>query len=208
MSLRNALALALLAMPATGLAGGDAAVGATLYNGVCVACHGQKGEGLQPMNGPLIGGQEQWYLERQLKSFKGGLRGVHAQDIFGMQMAPMAATLADDAAVSNVAAYITSLKPPAPASTLSGDAAAGEALYAVCAECHGPNAEGLKDLNGPALRNQHDWYLERQIKNFKAGVRGADPKDTIGLEMKPQADTLTDDAAIKNVIAFITSKKQ
>ncbi|MBQ31032.1 MAG: hypothetical protein CL923_00455 [Deltaproteobacteria bacterium] len=36
-------------------------------------------------------------------------RGAHPKDMFGMQMRPMAMTLANDAAVNNVAAYIASL---------------------------------------------------------------------------------------------------
>jgi cytochrome c oxidase subunit 2 len=47
-------------------------------------------------------------VARQLKNFKAGVRGSHAEDIFGKLMAPMAMVL-DDAAVNNVAAYIATL---------------------------------------------------------------------------------------------------
>jgi cytochrome c oxidase subunit 2 len=46
---------------------------------------------------------------RQLQNFKNGVRGNNPKDTYGMQMAPMAQTLADDQAMADVAAYIKSL---------------------------------------------------------------------------------------------------
>ena len=61
------------------------------------------------MGGPRLAGQNDWYLVRQIENYKKGLRGYHASDTFGRQMAPMVATLSDDAAIRNVVAYINSL---------------------------------------------------------------------------------------------------
>jgi cytochrome c oxidase subunit II len=91
---------------------------------------------------------------------------------------------------------------------LDGDAAKGQPLYVVCATCHGQKAEGNATLNAPRLIQQHDWYLLRQLQNFKAGIRGKDPKDTYGAQMQPMAMTLADEAAMKNVIAYILSLDQ
>lgn len=88
---------------------GDAAAGKTLY-ATCSACHGADGKGNQAMNAPTLSGQSDFYLVTQLKNFKSGGRGTHAKDAFGMQMAPMAKMLADDAAINNVVAYINTLK--------------------------------------------------------------------------------------------------
>ena len=68
----------------------------------CAACHGANGEGNLALNAPKLSGQGAWYLERQLRLFKQGARGTHEKDVFGKMMAPMAATLADDAAIANV----------------------------------------------------------------------------------------------------------
>ena len=84
-----------------------------------------------------------------------------------------------------------------------GDAAAGKQLYAVCAACHGLQAEGNPALHAPKLSGQGDWYLQRQLKNFKNGARGAHDKDVFGKMMAPMAATLGDDTAIENVSAFI-----
>ena len=95
--------------PSTVWAKGDAARGKPLYQ-VCVACHGAKGEGNKALNAPRLAGQEDWYIVRQLKNFKEGIRGTNPKDIYGMQMRPMAMTLANDQAMEDVAAYIVTFK--------------------------------------------------------------------------------------------------
>src|SRR5512132_2355790 len=76
---------------------------------------------------------------------------------------------------------------------VGGDAAAGKPLFAVCAACHGLQAEGNPALNGPKLSGQGDWYLKRQLHNFKNGARGTHEKDVFGKMMAPMAATLARD---------------
>ena len=90
-------------------AAGNAEAGAA-QAATCAACHGQKGEGNLAMNAPAIAGQEDWYLLRQLKAFKSGIRGTHPKDVYGTQMRPMAMMLADEQAMKDVIAYIMTLK--------------------------------------------------------------------------------------------------
>ena len=182
----------------------DAAAGKAAYT-VCAACHGQDAQGNAAMNAPKTTGLEGWYVARQLKAFKAGIRGSAPGDVYGAQMKPMAATLADDAAIDNVVAYIATLPDkPAPI-TVQGDAAKGKTAYALCATCHGPKGEGNQQQNGPRLAGQDDWYLVRQIDAFKTGLRGTHPQDTYGLQMKPMAATLTTDQAVKDVVAYINT---
>lgn len=92
------------------------------------------------------------------------------------------------------------------ANTLAaGDAAKGKTLYATCGACHGPNAEGMEALNAPKLAGQEEWYVIRQLQNFKGGIRGANPKDTYGMQMAPMAQTLPNDQAMADVAAYIKS---
>jgi cytochrome c oxidase subunit II len=49
-----------------------------------------------------------WYMARQLRNFRDGVRGAHAQDIYGGQMALVAGMLVDDAAIGDILAYINS----------------------------------------------------------------------------------------------------
>ncbi len=86
---------------------------------------------------------------------------------------------------------------------LIGDSAAGQALFAVCAGCHGSQGEGNPAVNAPKLAGQGDWYLKRQLAHFKQGARGTNDKDLYGKIMAPMAATLADDTAIENVIAYI-----
>jgi cytochrome c oxidase subunit II len=175
---------------------------------ICVTCHGADGAGNAALNSPAIAGQESWYLERQLKNFKSGIRGTHKTDVYGLQMRPMALTLADDAAVTRVSNYISSMAPAKFSDSVEGNAGTGKALYGVCAACHGQNAQGQKALNSPGLTSMQDWYLVRQLQNFKSGVRASDPKDTYGQQMKPMAMILANDQAIKDVVAYISSLRQ
>jgi cytochrome c oxidase subunit 2 len=173
----------------------------------CVACHGAKGEGNKALNAPAIASQEAWYVARQLNNFKAGIRGSHPKDMYGMQMRPMAMTLPNEDAVKKVAEHIASL--PAPAKEdmtgFGGDAAKGKTLYVTCTACHGAKGEGNKALNAPKIATLPSWYLVRQLQNFKAGVRGANPKDTYGAQMRPMSMTLANDQASKDVVAYIKS---
>lgn len=193
----------LLALPQVSLAA-DVAAGKSAY-AICAACHGQNAEGNVAMNGPQLAGLEGWYLKRQLAAYRDGLRGTAAGDSFGMQMRPMAMTVGNPTAEENLIAYITSLPATDSAPTVSGDVAAGKAAYAVCAACHGQNAEGNEQMGGPRLAGQDDWYLVRQINNYNKGLRGYSPKDTFGMQMKPMAATLNSEQAVNNVVAYINT---
>jgi cytochrome c oxidase subunit II len=89
-----------------------------------------------------------------------------------------------------------------------GDPEKGKTLYATCGACHGANAEGMEALNAPRLAGQEAWYLTRQLQNFKAGIRGANPKDTYGMQMAPMAQTLPNDQAVEDVVAYIGTLKK
>jgi cytochrome c oxidase subunit II len=87
---------------------GDAERGRATY-ATCGACHGVSGEGNEALNAPALAGLDDWYQLAQLIKFKNRLRGASAGDVYGQQMAPMAATLEDEQAMKDVIAYITSL---------------------------------------------------------------------------------------------------
>jgi len=87
----------------------------------------------------------------------------------------------------------------------AGDVGKGKVLFTVCASCHGADASGNQALNAPALKGLQGWYIVRQLKNFRAGLRGSDPRDTYGMQMRPMALTLADDQALEDVSAYIVS---
>jgi len=183
---------------------GDAEAGKPLF-AVCSACHGSQAEGNPVLHAPKLSGQGDWYLKRQLDYFKNGARGVHDKDVYGKQMAPMAATLADDAAIANVIAYIGTLPDkPAPA-TVEGDAKHGQKSFVTCAACHGSDGRGNQAMNAPRLAGMSDWYLVTQLNNFKHGVRGANRKDMYGSQMASMAAILANDRAIDNLVSYINT---
>ena len=188
------------------VAAADPAAGAVSY-AVCMACHGPSGEGNQALNAPRLAGQAAWYLRRQLHNFRGGLRGAHEQDTFGSQMRAFAAMLPDETAIRNVAAHIESLPGAAQQKTVTGDVRHGRKLYATCTACHGSNGQGIWALNAPRLAEMSDWYLERQLKNFRAGIRGAHREDYYGRQMSFMANVLADDRAIDDLVSYINTLK-
>lgn len=198
------LLLAILAGAPTVLAAGDAEKGKTLYN-ICSACHGANAEGMAALNAPANAGQDPWYMTRQLKNFRAGIRGAHPDDTFGAQMRPMAMMLARDQDIDDVVAYITSLDTPDPAPTIDGDLELGRQAYESCIPCHGEFGQGAMALDAPRLSNQHDWYIVRQLENFKAGIRGGHQNDIYGAQMRIMAQMLESDDRVRAVSAYIAS---
>lgn len=186
-------------------ASADLENGKNLY-APCAACHGQAAEGLPALNGPALAGQDADYLLRQLRHFSAGLRGSDPADLPGAQMRGMVATLDGEAAMADVVAYIATL--PA---VQSGSAAVatrnGENQYnAACGACHGSRAEGNPRLNAPRLAGLAADYLRRQYQNFAGGLRGADPSDTYGQQMRMMSSMLATEQDLEDVIGFILAQ--
>jgi cytochrome c553 len=94
--------------PPQTIVGADLAAGAASWN-TCLACHGPDGKGNQAVNAPPLVGQSDWYLLTQLKKFKAGVRGTNPADTSGGTMRPMSMTLADEQAMKNVVAHVSTL---------------------------------------------------------------------------------------------------
>jgi cytochrome c553 len=171
----------------------------------CTVCHGAHGNGNPAIRAPKIAGMEPWYIRRQLEAFRAGMRGTHPDDAAGHEMQPVGIRLRDESAIEEAIAYVASFKPKAPPITVSGDATRGRDLYVTCASCHGPKGEGNQTLGAPALADRTDWYLVTQLQNYKAGLRGNDPRDTNGAQMRAIAATLPDTRAIDDVVAYINT---
>ena len=186
------------------LAAGDVAKGKALYN-ICAACHGANAEGTAALNAPANAGQDPWYMIRQLKNFRAGIRGADPDDTFGAQMRPMAMMLSSDQDIADVVAYITSLDLPEPPQTVDGDVELGKQAYETCIPCHGEFGQGAQALDAPRLSNQHDWYIVRQLENFKAGIRGGHQNDIYGAQMRIMAQMLESDERVRSVAAYIAT---
>ncbi|MGH7341776.1 MAG: c-type cytochrome, partial [Candidatus Rokuibacteriota bacterium] len=114
--------------------------------------------------------------------------------------------LKTDEDVAAVAAYVASLPDLKPAPVLEGgDPARGAPIYATCAGCHGPDGRGNQAVSAPGLRYTSDWYQLTQLKNYKQGIRGSNPKDVEGAAMRGMSMLLADEQMMKDVIAYVLS---
>jgi cytochrome c553 len=139
----------------------------------CIACHGVDGNSSNPQ-WPNLAGQHAQYIVKQLQGFKSGAR----KDPL---MSPMAAGLSD-ADMADLAAYFSSQ------SRKGGEAdpaklALGQRLYrggdakvgvAACAACHGPSGDGNPAALYPSIQGQQATYVEKQLKDYRAGARQTD----------------------------------
>ncbi len=170
----------------------------------CTVCHGVQLMGNPIISAPRLSGMESWYVESQLHAFKKGWRGEHEKDIVGMDMRPMATALTDEQ-IKEVSAFVAATRSDTPPETINGDAGKGRAHYSTCAACHGVRGEGNIALGSPALTGLNDWYLVRQLKNFRDGARGGQLGDTYGMQMRASAGLLSDDQAINDVVKYIST---
>lgn len=173
----------------------------------CLTCHGSVGQGNPAVDAPVLAGIEPWYLLNQLSAFRVNWRGIHPDDLLGMEMHSAAKALRVNE-LPKVTAYIAALVPVTASIRVKpeamGNATAGKLLYQACAACHGAGAEGQFNLQAPALAYQYDSYLVRQLRHFRDGVRGSAAGDTRGASMAAAAQGLSDDD-IHNIVAYIRS---
>jgi len=170
----------------------------------CSPCHGHDGHGKLIQAAPPVAGLPAWYVESQLMKYRAEIRGSHYDDIKGLRMKPMAMALPSDQDVKDMAAYVATLAPaPNAAATISGYGPNAASTFNLCVACHGADGAGNKVLNAPPIAGQPDWYVYEQLKKFKAGVRGANPKDVTGAQMRAIALGLGDDNALHDLARYV-----
>lgn len=174
--LLSGLLAATLAAPAAAAeavapAKADPAKGQVTATNVCGACHTFDGSRGSPAN-PILQGQHPEYLVKQLAEFKSGKRA-------NAVMQGMAATLATEADMKNVAAFYAGKTAKAGFSKNKATVTLGEKIYrggvaerkvAACSGCHGPAGSGIP-AQYPRLAGQHADYTEAQLLAFRGGVR-------------------------------------
>jgi cytochrome c553 len=172
--------------------------------GICITCHGVDGRGNEAVGAPKIAGMEDWHIRDQLLGFQKQYRGTHASDGYGKEMKAMADFLTESE-IEELIKWIGKWPTDTTPATVAGDSGNGQVLYAACAICHGTNGQGNAALKSPALAGQNDWYLLRQLHNFKSSRRGTHPNDGYGQQMQSMMNSLPDGEAMRDVVAFIQS---
>jgi len=148
---------AALAVPA------NAADGIEAKLQICGSCHGKDGAPGDPTI-PIIWGQQQAYLEKQLREYKSGDRDSQI-------MSSMAESL-KTAEIPDVAAFFAAGNWP----HHSDDGAAKSPPDAIptCQTCHQANFLGGSAVGGttPRLAGQTRAYLVEAMQSFASGERG------------------------------------
>ena len=129
---------------------------------MCAACHGQNGIPTDSKTIPIIAGQQQSYLVKQLHDYRSGDRDNPI-------MSPIAKSLAQDD-LRKIAAYFAAKSWPAQAGT--GASAPQPEGIAQCRPCHQPNFEGGPPA--PRLAGLSYEYLVAVMRSFAADERTND----------------------------------
>lgn len=167
----------------------------------CTWCHGTSAQGYTVA--PRLAGQRSLYLENQIRSFRDHVRdNPFAKQYMWNAVAALQPDVAHDLAV-----YFAAI-PPKPAN--DGDAhlaAKGRAIYmdgipeaniAACYACHGPKAEGIREI--PRLGGLSYSYLKARLQQWGQGYHS-----TAGSPMPIVARTLGADEieALTSYLSFI-----
>ena len=125
----------------------------------CAACHGNNGVPSDPKTVPVIWGQEQSYLMKQLRDFRNGERNSAV-------MSPLAKNLAE-ADLRPMAAYFAAK--PWPARRAAAKPASPPKSIAQCQACHQPNFQG--GMPAPRLAGLSYEYLVASMRAFAGEQR-------------------------------------
>ena len=151
-------ALAAAAVPANAA---EAEFGAKLL--VCNACHGDSGVPKNPTI-PIIWGQTENYLVKQLHDFQSGARDFEVMSWMVKTLSPEeTASAATDFAKKGWPARIVTAAAPSPPAGL-----------ALCQVCHQQNFFGglaVGDATAPRLAGQRYEYLVEAMRRFADGER-------------------------------------
>jgi cytochrome c oxidase subunit 2 len=106
----------------------------------------------------------------------------------------------------SIIAYIQTFPLTNPLTSLLGNTTHGAKLYQTCAGCHDASDTRRAELGAPNLTLLQDWYIADQLRKFRIGLRGANPEDSLGSQMKAATAVLQSDQDIVDVATYIASR--
>lgn len=155
---------------------GDPKNGVDVYE-VCSACHLPDGMGRSDGSMPVVAGQHEKVLVKQMIDIRTGHRDNPTMFPFAQGMEPQD--------IADSAAYISRLKLKNTNGKGSGKAVKrGAELYKKdCLSCHKANGAGDPAKFIPMLASQHYEYSMRQLTEMQAGKRKNADKDMVKVIM-------------------------
>lgn len=186
---RIGLKIAILAILASTVSASSSWAGESAAVRNCTWCHGAGAQGYTVA--PRLAGQRPQYIMSQIRSFR-----EHARNNpFSKQYMWSAVAALDPYTARDLASYFASL-PPKPAN--DGDSALAsrgrtiylegipEANIVSCYACHGPNAEGVRDI--PRLGGLSYSYLKGRLEQWGQGYHSTpgSPMPMVATHLGPE----------------------
>jgi len=167
----------------------------------CTWCHGGSANGYSPA--PALAGQRPQYVEKHRANCR-----THTRDNpFARQYMWGAARNLDAPSVRNLATYFASLPPRAASDGVPDLVALGRTIYqegmpdaniVACVVCHGPNAEGVREI--PRLGGLDYSYLKRRLEQWNEGYHAAAGPPMISISSKLSSDQME---ALASYLSFV-----
>ncbi len=142
---------------------------------ICTGCHGAGGNNSHSEY-PVLAGQVESYLLKQLKDFKSGAR---ADD----HMTSMVLAV-EESDFEDIAAYFSSnTRSQQSDKSKSHEIGLGKNIFTsgiksksipACSSCHGSKGLGNAEIVYPSLASQHKEYIAKTLKDFREGKRKND----------------------------------
>jgi cytochrome c553 len=168
---------------------------------LCQGCHGEYGISMEGLI-PKLAGQYANYIEKEIRNYQAGIRSHQI-------MNAMAATIANDQDLADIAAYF------ARQNKMEGDGPGnptGEEIFLHgdlskmrlgCVNCHGVRGKGLESKISmfPVIGGQQKDYIRRQLTNFRDGYRTNSPNGI----MNRITSSLTD-SEIESLAEYISAQ--
>jgi cytochrome c553 len=150
----------------------------------CGECHGLDGAGNR-IKFPRLAGQQQSYIAGQLYDFRTGRR---KNDGGQMQQTSTEIAAAD---IERVADWFAKQTPPWPRITIEAEvdierarrlSMSGVPGIPACLSCHSAAQLGMLEepFDAPRIAGQRDFYLAKELSDFRDGRRNNDPKHMMG----------------------------
>jgi cytochrome c553 len=159
---------------------------------MCGSCHGLDGAG-NHVKFPRLAGQNRAYIVKQLGDFRDGRR----QNDGGQMLE--AATELNEADMGRVADWFAKQTAPWPELTVAPPdlsrarelATKGADGIPACVACHSTAAPSLasSETAAPRIAGQRDFYIAKQLVEFRAGDRDNDANEVMRTIAKRLSDT-------------------
>lgn len=155
-------------------AGGEAVAGKDKAL-ICTGCHGTDGNNSNS-DYPVLAGQVEYYLLKQLKDFKSGAR-------IDDHMTSMVLAVEEPDFEDIVAYFSNQTLRQQSEKTKDHEMKLGKSIFTsgiksksipACSSCHGSKGLGNKVAVYPSLASQHKEYIVKTLKNFREGKRKND----------------------------------